>query len=161
MLPDMKTSIEGNKMAEGINIEHHDHDYHPKGYGYRHDGAVMGFGWGIVAFIAFLVVIWAVWSNHNRCSDQHLVSVRAMDQVGYQAGYVQKQLNDMQYTLNNQCNKDDHRYDENLRFGNPVGNHTQTACYARKGYGYGQGSVINGSPINESHTFASENSAFG
>lgn len=139
-------------MGEAINIEH---DYR---YGYGHG---TGFGaWGILAFIAFIVVIWAVWTNHNRCSDQHFTSVRAMDQVGYQAGYTQKQLNDVQYSLNNLVNREESRFEYALAQGFQAKTCAQPIEYARRGY-HGHGSVINGSPINESHNFAAENSAFG
>jgi hypothetical protein len=137
---------------EGLNMSEHAH------YEYNHGVNA----WGIVAFIAFLVVIWAVWTNHNRCSDQHLSSVRAMDQVGYQAGYTQKQLNDVQYSLNNLVNREESRFEYALAQGFQARTcATPIEACRRGGYGYGHGSVINGSPINESHTFASENSAFG
>lgn len=146
---------------KGINIEHHDHDYHPHGYGYGYGGGAggMAVGWGILAFIAFIVVVWAVWTNHNRCSDQHVDHMRAVDRTGYEVGYMQKQLNDMQKTEDYILASQVKWHDDELRFGQPYGNHTQAPGGPRRQYGYG--SVINGSPINESHNFASENSAFG
>lgn len=111
---------------------------------------------GIVAFIAFLVVIWAIWNGHNRQHDHFVANIRATDAVGYQAGFQQKQLNDMQQMLNYNSAQQVRWREDELRFGQPYGSQT-TPLYGRRGYG---GGVINGSQLSNTETFAADNSVF-
>lgn len=171
-----------SKMTEdrGINIEHHDHDYHPHGYGYGHGygGGAMGVGWGILGFIAFIVIIAWVWGigrrneeHHERLSDKHHEGLRCIDKLGYEMGYTRKQLNDMQGMEEKILYKEDKIYDrmclENeqmLRFGTPYGEHTQRLCTAppahcgeHRGHRFG-GGVVNGSQFSDTNTFAVDHS---
>jgi hypothetical protein len=164
------------KMTEGINIQHHDHDYHPKnphdGYGYSGMGV-----WGIFGFIAFVVIIGWIWGvsrrieeHHNRDCDKHNDNMRGMDKLGYELGYTRKQLNDMQTMQDKTLCKEDKIYDrmcyerENvLQFGTPYGEHTQRLCTAKPSYcggnerGY-RGGIMNGSQVSETATFAVDHS---
>ncbi|MCY1699653.1 hypothetical protein OVA10_16540 [Lelliottia sp. SL45] len=112
---------------------------------------------GIVAFIAFLVVIWAIWNGHNRQHDHFVTNIRATDAVGYQAGFQQKQLNDMQQMLNYNTSTSARWREDELRFGQPYGNQTTPLYGGRRGYG---GGVINGSQLSNTETFAADNSVF-
>ena len=164
--------------AKGINIEHHDHDYHPKEYG-GYGGYGHGAGWGIfgiLGFIAFIVIIWGVWAAHNRNSDHHHdqarlhnETLRGMDKLGYELGWTRKQLDEIEAKEVAILRGEDKIYDrqcyENeqmLRFGNPYGEHTQKLCTARPQYcGGGErryGGVINGSQLSETQTFAVDHS---
>lgn len=136
--------------GKGINIEHHDHDYHPHAGaypGYAYPGYGCGYGgygtaagvFGIVAFIAFIVILWGVWAAHNRHSDHHVDQIdkhndtlRCMDGIKYELGYTRKQLNDMQCLEDKIYEREERTYDrmcqyheEELRFGTPYGEHTQ------------------------------------
>ncbi|CNI68303.1 hypothetical protein CBW53_02850 [Yersinia frederiksenii] len=175
----LSTQQEAKIMTEGqgINIEHHDHDYHPKhhdGYGY---GGGMGVGWGILGFIAFIVIIAWIWGigrrneeHHERLSDKHHDGIRCMDKLGYELGYTRDQLNHIEQREVAILAKQDKAYDrmcyENetmLRFGTPYGEHTQRLCTAPPAHcgehrGNRHGGVINGSQLSDTNTFAYDHS---
>lgn len=162
----------------GITIENHDHDHnypqHP-GYGHGYGGA-MGVGWGILGFIAFIVIIAWIWGigrrneeHHERLSDKHHEGLRCIDKLGYDLGYTRKQLNDMQATEDKILYKEDKIYDRQcyeqemaLRFGQPYGEHTQRLCTAPPAHcGSGKrfgGGVVNGSQFSDTNTFAVDHS---
>lgn len=168
---------------KGIHIEHHDHDNHPHGYGsYGHHGCG-GYGYGhglgvfgIIAFIAFVIILWGVWAAHNRNSDhhhdvldKHHESLRAMDRLGYEMGYTRKQLNDMQCMEGSILAKEDkildrmcYEKEQDLRFGVSYGEHTQRLAVARPQYcaeGRGHyGGIFNGSPVTETISTAVDHS---
>ena len=165
-----------DEHSKGINIEHHDHDYHPKGYGdYGHGGAWGVFG--VVGFIAFIVILWGVWAAHNRNSDHHKDqmgyhhdTLRCMDGLKYELGYTRKQLNDMQAMEDRIYDREDKIYDrqckefENqLQFGMPYGEHTQKLCTTRPQYCGGPehpryAGIMNGSQVSETNTAAYDRS---
>jgi len=83
-----------------------------------------GLVWVVVA-IFFIVILVGFFAVHHRVGDAYVASVRTHDALGYQAGFMQKQLNDMQYDGRQNLQR---QYDwrlEELRFGQPYGNHTQ------------------------------------
>lgn len=121
---------------------------HGGGSGMSAVGAAVGLG----AFIFFLVIVFGLWGFNNHFHNAHVMSVRATDAVGYQAGYMQKQLNDMQGMLNYNSAQQVRWREDELRFGQPYGNHTMPL---RRGFG---GGVINGSNLTNNETFAAENS---
>lgn len=166
---------------KGINIEHHDHDYHPHAPGYGmypgYGGAAgVGMGFGILGFIAFIVIIAWIWGigrrneeHHERLSDKHHEGLRCMDKLGYELGYTRKQLNDMQAMEGVILAKEDKIYDRqcyeeetHLRWGVPYGEHTQRLCTAPPAHCGGHrghhGGVINGSQLSETATFAVDHS---
>lgn len=172
-----KSGVKAMTDEKGINIEHHDHDYHPHA-GYHHkDYAAVGVGWGILAFIAFIVIIWAVWAGHHRSSDNHVRDIdkhhealRGIDKLGYELGYTRKQLNDMQCMEDKILQKEEKIYDRMcyeqetmLRFGTPYGEHTQRLCTAPPAHcgehrNNRHGGVINGSQLSDTNTFAYDHS---
>jgi uncharacterized membrane protein len=153
----------------GINIEHHDHDYHPHGYGHGYGGG--GFGvWGLFGFIAFIVIIAWIWGigrrneeHHERLSDKHHEGLRCVDKLGYEMGYTRKELNDMQYEIRAGLASQVKWHDDELRFGQPYGEHTQRLCTAPPAHcgehrGRGFGNVMNGSQFSETNTAAYDRS---
>lgn len=99
--------------------------------------------WIVVAIVA-LFILAGFFMTHNRAGDAYYASVRAHDAIGYQTGYMQKQLNDMQFDGRQNFNKQyDWRLDE-LRFGQPYGNHTQRPRF------FGHGGQIVGSNLSTS-----------
>lgn len=172
---------EYEKAHGGVIVEQHDHDhnYGPRhGYdGYGSAAGGFGVGWGILGFIAFIVIIAWVWGigrrneeHHERLSDKHHEGLRCIDKLGYEMGYTRKQLNDMQAMEDKILYKEDKIYDRMcyeqetaLRFGTPYGEHTQKLCTARPQYCGGNerrypGGVINGSQLSETSTFAVDHS---
>ncbi|HDL6962240.1 TPA: hypothetical protein PXM28_001482 [Yersinia enterocolitica] len=153
-------------MTEGINIQHHDHDYHP--HGYSHGGA---FGVGsILFFIAFIVIIGWIWGigrrneeHHERLTDKHHEGLRCMDKLGYEIGFRGKQLDDIQYDERAGFAAAQWRYDMNERFGVKYGDQTQRLCTAPPAHcgehrGNRHGGVINGSQLSDTNTFAYDHS---
>lgn len=166
---------------KGIHIEHHDHDTHPHGayaglmpaYGMGHShahGQTWGI-WGIFAFVGFIVIIWAVWGygrrgeeHHNRDTDKHHDTQRCMDKIGYEQGYIHKQLADMQSLLTYNSAQQVAWREDNLRWGLPYGEHTQRLCTAAPAYcgerrSYG-GGIMNGSQVSDTKSFAVDHSVF-
>lgn len=180
--PTMDHEYKHDKHAGGVVVEQHDHDHnygHPgayPGYGYGSGMGAVGVGWGILGFIAFIVIIAWIWGigrrneeHHERLSDKHHEGLRCMDKLGYELGYTRKQLNDMQAMEGVILAKEDKIYDRqcyeeenHLRWGVPYGEHTQRLCTAPPAHCGGHrghhGGVINGSQLSETATFAVDHS---
>lgn len=165
---------EYEKAHGGVVVEQHDHDhnYGQPGGMYPGYAGAGGFGlvWGLFGLIIFLAILWGIWSAARRNEEHHLHAVdkhhdgqRCMDKIGYEQGYIHKQLADMQYTLNNFANREENHYETELRWGMPYGLHTQPLCTAKPQHcaehrGHRGGGIINGSQLSETATFAVDHS---
>lgn len=172
---------EYKKHHEGVIVEQHDHDHnygaggmYPGYGGYPGYGAGGGFGlvWGVFAFIAFIVIIGWIWGqgrrneeHHERLSDKHHESQRCIDKVGYEAGYTRKELNDMQAEITATLAGMVRWHEDELRFGQPYGNHTQCLPMSAPVFQHGCPpprqrplGVVNGSQISDTQTFAVDHS---
>lgn len=167
-LPPSHTNYrESSSMDHPVNIENVNH---PGGHGGSAHYPTQGVGvWGLFAFIAFIVVLLGLWASERRRAEEHCRStdkqhdtLRCVDKLGYEMGYSRKELNDMQYEIRGIAKEQVDEYQANLRWGAPYGEHTQRLCAQAPAYcgqeRRGYGSVMNGSQMSDTKTFAVDHS---
>lgn len=111
--------------------------------------------WIIMAFVAFLVIVWGIWRGHSQSSDEQNTLTRAIDAQAFQAGLANQKLADLQQSVTLERLASTQYREAELRFGAPVGVHTVALGSGRS---RGAGNIVNGGGITD--TFQADNSVF-